>query len=210
MNTSFVLRRRGVEDYLQCWQAMMSFTECRDVKTKDEIWLVQHPSVYTRGVRQSNKPLDVRLAIPVVDSDRGGLMTYHGPGQLIFYLLLDVKRLGIGPKSLVYRIEQAVIDFLSQHSIPAQRKPAAPGIFVEQGKIAALGLRLTNGFCYHGLSFNYDLDLKPYEDIVPCGDPHMKVTRLYDIADELAISQVESGIVEALHGQLHLESRNNS
>ncbi len=198
-----LVRHRGVEEYQRCWQSMREFTEQRNSNSVDEIWLLQHPAVYSQGTSCTDLPHPTGPAIPVIASDRGGQITYHGPGQLIFYLLLDLKRLGIGPKSLVHRIEQAVIESLERLAIFARRRQGAPGVYVAQSKIAALGLRLRHGCCYHGLSFNFDLDLAPYQRIDPCGIEGLAVTRLCDLRDDVTFEQIESDLCESLIAQIY-------
>lgn len=163
------VRDLGRRDYVPVWQAMQDFTAARDADSADEIWLVEHAPVFTLG--QAGRPehiLDAG-AIPVVQSDRGGQVTYHGPGQLVVYLLLDLKRRRLGVKELVRRLEQAVIDLLAEYRITGDRRAGAPGIYVDGAKIAALGLRVRRGCSYHGLSLNVDMDLEPFSRIHPCG-----------------------------------------
>jgi len=180
-----VLRRLGATDYVTTWQAMQSFTAARDAATRDEIWLTQHAPVYTLGL--AGKPehlLRADTGIPLVKSDRGGQITYHGPGQQIAYLLLDIKRRHLGVRALVRLMEGAVIDLLSGYGIAAHHRADAPGVYVlcdgREAKIAALGLRVKNGCCYHGLALNIDMDLAPFRAINPCGYTGMAVTQLRD------------------------------
>lgn len=168
---------------------MQDFTAARTADTPDEIWLLQHPPVYTLGV--AGKPEHLPRAdngIPVVRSDRGGQITYHGPGQLVIYLLLDMRRRGLGVRPLVRTMEGAVIDLLAAYGTPARGRNDAPGVYVGAAKIAALGLRIRNGCCYHGLALNVDMDLSPFDAINPCGYPGLEVTQTRDlgIADSLA------------------------
>jgi lipoyl(octanoyl) transferase len=175
------LRRLGRAEYMPTWVAMQAFTAARNDATGDELWLLEHPPVFTLG--QGGKPehlLDPGT-IPVVRIDRGGQVTYHGPGQAVIYLLLDLRRRGYGVKELVRRMEQAVIDFLAQCGVTAERRPGAPGVYVEGAKIAALGLRVRAGCCYHGLAFNVDMDLEPFRRINPCGYPGLAVTQCRDL-----------------------------
>jgi lipoyl(octanoyl) transferase len=172
------IKRLGVVDYELTWRAMQRFTAAREADTRDQFWLLQHPPVYTLG--QAGKPEHLIRAtgIPLVRVDRGGQITYHGPGQLIVYLLLDLRRRGVGVKELVRRMEQALIELLASYAIVAQRRTGAPGVYVNDAKIAALGLRVRNGCCYHGLALNCDMDLAPFEAINPCGYPGLLVTQL--------------------------------
>jgi lipoyl(octanoyl) transferase len=168
---------------------MQDFTAARTADTPDEIWLLQHPPIYTLGV--AGKPEHLPRAangIPVVRSDRGGQITYHGPGQLVIYLLLDLRRRGLGVRPLVRAMEGAVIDLLAAYGTAARGRNDAPGVYVGAAKIAALGLRIRNGCCYHGLALNVDMDLSPFDAINPCGYPGLEVTQTRDlgIADSLA------------------------
>lgn len=163
-----VIRNLGTRDYLPVWEAMRAFTEARTEETADELWLVEHPPVYTLGTNDRNEPFD-NPGIPVIKTDRGGQITYHGPGQIVVYVLMDLRRRGWGVKQLVQKIEQAVIDLLALHGIEGRRRDNAPGIYVEGRKIAQLGLRIRRGASYHGLSFNAAMDLEPFRRIKPCG-----------------------------------------
>jgi lipoyl(octanoyl) transferase len=183
---SLRLRRRGAVDYAACLADMQTFTDQRDADTPDELWLVEHPPVFTLGL--AGKPEHVLDAgdIPVVRCDRGGQITYHGPGQVVLYALLDLNRAGLGVKALVTLLEQAVIDLLAGFDITAERRPGAPGVYVAGAKIAALGLRVRRGCCYHGLSFNVAMDLAPFTRINPCGYAGLAVTQLRDLAPAAA------------------------
>ena len=184
------VRKLGLADYEPTWQAMKEFTARRAEVTPDELWLLQHPAVYTLGVATRAQHLP-RLGngIPSVKTDRGGQITYHGPGQLVLYLLLDMKRRGFTVRPLVRLMENTVIDLLSQYCVAARGRNDAPGVYVGDAKIAALGLRIRNGRCYHGLALNVDMDLKPFGAIDPCGYPGLKVTQTLDhgITDTLQI-----------------------
>ena len=166
---SLLVKQLGRVEYEPTWQAMMAFTSARQAETPDELWIVEHPPVYTLG--QAGKPEHILqdVGIPIVKIDRGGQVTYHCPGQVVIYLLLDLARRKIKVRELVTAIEQAVIDFLAAHSIAAERRDGAPGVYVGDAKIAALGLKIKNGCSYHGLSLNVDMDLSPYTAINPCG-----------------------------------------
>ena len=180
------VRRLGRTDYETTWRAMREFTAARGAGAADELWLTEHPPVYTLGVAGRPEHLPrVANAIPVVKVDRGGQITYHGPGQVVFYLLVDLKRRGLSVRPLVRIMERAVIDWLAHHGVSAQGNPAAPGVYVNGAKIAALGLRVTNGCCYHGLAVNVDMDLAPFHAIDPCGYPGLAVTT----ARELGIAE---------------------
>ena len=177
-------RRLGLQAYEPVWRAMQAFTATREKRTCDELWLVEHPPVFTLGLNAKPEHLLAPGDIPVVNVDRGGQVTYHGPGQIVLYPLLDLNRLGIGVRELVRRMEQAVIDLLAAHGIAAAGREDAPGVYVEGAKIAALGLRVRRGRSYHGLALNVDLDLAPFSRINPCGYPGMAVTRTRDLGIE--------------------------
>ena len=168
--------------YVPTWERMREFTLARDAQTPDELWLLEHPPVYTVGI--AGKPEHwprTDNGIPVVRVDRGGQITYHGPGQLIAYLLLDLRRRGLTIRPLVRLMEQAVISLLAEYDIAARGRTDAPGVYVGDAKIAALGLRIKNGCCYHGLALNVDVDLAPFAAINPCGYPGLRVTRTRDL-----------------------------
>ncbi len=176
-HSSLLTRPLGLVDYLPTWRAMQDFTTARGPDTPDELWLLEHPPVYTLGLAGKPEHLLRATDIPVVKIDRGGQITYHGPGQVIAYLLLDLKRRNIGVKELVRRMEQAVIDLLAEYGVNAERRDKAPGVYVGGAKIAALGLRIRGGCCYHGISFNVDMDLAPFAAINPCGYAGLAVTQ---------------------------------
>ncbi len=197
------LRRRGVVDYAACLADMQPFTDQRGADTPDELWLVEHPPVFTLGL--AGKPEHVLDAgdIPVVRCDRGGQVTYHGPGQVVLYALLDLNRAGLGVKALVTTLEQAVIDLLAGLDIAAERRPGAPGVYVAGAKIAALGLRVRRGCCYHGLSLNVAMDLAPFARINPCGYAGLAVTQLRDLAPAAADpEQIGERLAAQLAGRL--------
>ncbi len=169
---------------------MLSFNARRDAHTADEFWVLTHPPVFTQGVSSKQQPTTNPMAVPIVKSDRGGQITYHGPGQLIIYCLLDLKRIGIGPKKLVKLIEQAIINFHAEVGLIAKRRRGAPGVYLDDRKIAALGLRISKGYCYHGLCINVNMDLSPFELIDPCGYPGLEVTSLSKAGVELGLQEV--------------------
>lgn len=173
MRSQLIIRDLGIQDYLKTLSQMQAFTQERNANTQDEIWCVQHPAVFTQG--QAGKPEHVLNPgdIPLVQSDRGGQVTYHGPGQIVIYLLLDLKRLEIGIRSLVCVIERAVIDMLFEYHILACGMEDAPGVYVNGAKICSLGLRVKRGCCYHGLALNTDMDLEPFKLINPCVMPYL-------------------------------------
>jgi len=166
---------------------MQAFTERRTPETRDEIWIVEHSPVFTIGLNGTPDHLLRRSAIPVVHVDRGGQITYHGPGQLVIYLLLDLRRRSYGVRELVRRMERAVIALLAEEGVAAEGRVDAPGVYVGAAKIAALGLRVKNGCCYHGLALNIDVDLAPFADINPCGHAGMSVTRTRDLGLDLTV-----------------------
>jgi lipoyl(octanoyl) transferase len=175
------LRQPGRVDYFLAYRAMQEFTNARTPETHDEIWLLEHPPVFTMGLKGRDGARTDIHGIPLVYTDRGGDITYHGPGQLVAYLLMDLRRRGRGAKHLVTAMEQAVIDLLSACHIQAQRRAGAPGVYVADAKIASLGLRVRQGASYHGIAFNLDMDLTPFSYIDPCGYPGLPVTQLADL-----------------------------
>ena len=171
----------GLRPYQEIWDAMRACTAARDADSADQIWLVQHPPVYTQG--QAGKPEHLLAPgdIPVIQIDRGGQITYHGPGQTVMYLLLDIRRAGIGIRALVSLIEESVIGFLQEQGIRAQSRADAPGVYVDGKKIASLGLRVRGGCTYHGVALNVDMNLEPFSRINPCGLVGMQMTQLRDL-----------------------------
>ncbi|MGH8730855.1 MAG: lipoyl(octanoyl) transferase LipB, partial [Burkholderiales bacterium] len=164
--SSVLLRRLGLSDYEKTWRAMQSFTAARKVGTPDELWLIEHPPVYTLGLNGKAQHLPrTDNGIPVIKVDRGGQITYHGPGQIVVYMLLDLRRRGLGVRALVRKLENAVIELLADYGIEANGRDDAPGVYVAGAKVAALGLRVRNGCCFHGLSLNVEMDLSPFQAI---------------------------------------------
>lgn len=188
-----------MSDYEKTWREMQSFTAARNADTPDELWQVEHPPVYTLGIAAKPEHLPrTDNGIPLVKTDRGGQITYHGPGQIVIYTLLDLRRRNLGVRALVRRLEQAVIELLEGYCIDANGREDAPGVYVAGAKIAALGLRVRNGCCYHGLSLNVDMDLTPFGAINPCGYPGLEVTQLHD----LGVSDPAETIAEKLLDRL--------
>ena len=181
------VRHLGLQDYEPVWQTMQKFTEERDKNTEDEIWLVQHPSVFTLGKAGKQEHLLNTGDIPVIKVDRGGQVTYHAPGQLVVYILLDLNRLNIGVRQLVTNLEQAIIDTLSEYGITAKSRRDAPGVYVDGRKIAALGLRVRRGYCFHGLALNVEMDLEPFARINPCGYKGLEITQITDLVDDVDV-----------------------
>ncbi len=171
----------GCQTYEATWQAMRDYTDGRGSESTDQLWLLEHPPVYTLGQAGKREHLLDPGSIPVVQTDRGGQVTYHGPGQLVAYLLLDLRRAGLGVRSLVTHLEQSVIDLLRDHDIQARARSDAPGVYVGESKLASLGLRVRHGCSYHGLSLNVNMDLEPFSRINPCGYPGLSVTHLIEL-----------------------------
>lgn len=200
------LRKLGRVDYRQCWRAMQKFTDTRDASTADELWLVEHPAVFTLGQAGKREHLLAPGNIPVIESDRGGQVTYHGPGQVVAYPLVNLNRLGIGVREFVRRIEEVVILVLAGYGVCGERREGAPGIYVQGAKIAALGLRVRRGCTFHGLAFNVAMELEPFSRINPCGLQGLKVTQLLDFEPAATPARVGKQIAEALLAQLGYES----
>jgi lipoyl(octanoyl) transferase len=199
---SLLIRQLGMQAYEKTWQDMQAFTDQRNDESDDELWLLQHPPVYTLG--KNGKPEHILDAgdIPIVQSDRGGQVTYHGPGQIVVYALLDLNRLRIGVRELVTRIEDSVINLLDDYGIHAEARRDAPGVYVDGRKIAALGLRVRKGRSFHGLSFNVDMDLEPFSRINPCGYEGLEVTQLADLVEEFDFKDVERLLLSHLQQQI--------
>ena len=197
-----IIRRLGRVDYPASFAAMRDFTAARDDDTTDELWLCEHPPVFTQGLSGRPEHLLKDIGIPVVQVDRGGQITYHGPGQVVAYLLLDLRRCELKVRELVQGIEQAVIDLLAAYGVGAARLAGAPGVYVDGAKIAALGLRIKRGCSYHGVSLNVAMDLAPYSAINPCGYEGMAVTQLRDLTGECDTVKVGDALVENLARQL--------
>ena len=193
-----VVRDLGLTDYEPVFEAMKAFTESRDADTVDELWLTEHRPVFTQGQAGKLEHLLAPGDIPVVQTDRGGQVTYHGPGQLVGYLMFDVRRLDITVRALVSGIEQAVVDVLAGFGIQSAPRPDAPGVYVAGAKIASLGLRVRRGCAYHGLSLNVDMDLEPFSRINPCGLLGMQVTQIRDLAGPVAMEVVRARLLDAL------------
>jgi lipoyl(octanoyl) transferase len=193
------LKRLGQTDYVRTWRAMQAFTDARVPDTADEVWVTEHAPVYTLGLAGRPEHLLRASAIPVLKVDRGGQVTYHGPGQLVVYLLIDLKRLRLGVRALVEAIEAAVIELLHSYGIEAYGRRDAPGVYVKragrEAKIAALGLKVRNGCTYHGFALNLDMDLAPFDDIDPCGYRGLAVTQLRDLDVRAPRAELEDRLV---------------
>lgn len=206
---SALVRSLGLVEYQLTWDAMKRFTAERGPETRDEIWLLQHPPVYTQGLAGKPEHLLHSTNIPVIKIDRGGQITYHGPGQIVAYMLLDMRRRKINVRELVRLMEQAVIELLAESGVAAKYREDAPGVYVGDAKIAALGLKIKNGYCYHGLAFNVDMDLSPYTNINPCGYAGLRVTQACEQGIIYPIDELQAQLAQNLiHGlQRHLESK---
>ena len=208
-----LIRRLTPHAYGISWQAMQDFTNQRDVSTLDEIWVLEHHRVFTQGQAGKAEHLLNQGDIPLVQSDRGGQVTYHGPGQLMIYLMLDLKRLNIGVRALVTHMEEALIDCLSGYGINAATKAGAPGVYVEGCKIASLGLRVRKGCSFHGLALNVDMDLSPFERINPCGYAGLKMVQMkdfHDATDVIELDLVASNLCKKIIHQLQYTQVNET
>jgi len=204
-----VLVRRfpGLQAYEPIWRAMQTFTDARTPETPDELWVVEHAPVFTLGQAGKWEHVLAPGDIPVVPVDRGGQVTYHGPGQIVAYPLVDLRRSGIGVREFVHRIEQAIIDTLAEWNVIAVRKAGAPGVYVDGAKIAALGLRVRRGCTFHGLAFNVAMDLEPFRRINPCGFQGLEVVQLADLGGPSRLADVENVLVANLAQQLQLAAQ---
>jgi len=195
---TLLVKPLGLREYEPLWREMQDFTARRDHHSQDELWLVEHPPVFTLGLNGKPEHVLDRGEIPLVRVDRGGQVTYHGPGQLVIYTLIDLQRRNMGIHQLVHNLEQSIINLLASHNIIARGRVDAPGVYVEQQKIAALGLRIKRGRSYHGLAFNVDMDLTPFRRINPCGYKDMLVTQLRDLGVTTPLEQIRSQLVQQL------------
>ncbi|GGL97250.1 lipoyl(octanoyl) transferase LipB [Pseudomonas asuensis] len=202
MDKTLGFRELGLAPYEPTWQAMKRFTDKRNPSALDEVWLLQHPAVFTQGQAGKAEHLLNAGEIPVIQVDRGGQVTYHGPGQLIAYLLLDVRRLGLGVRELVSRMEQSLVGLLASYGVESYAKPDAPGVYVNGAKIASLGLRIRNGRSFHGLALNVDMDLAPFRRINPCGYAGLAMTQLRDHAGPIEFAEVTQRLREQLVSRL--------
>ncbi|MBD8871461.1 lipoyl(octanoyl) transferase LipB [Rhodanobacter sp. DHB23] len=190
------IRRLGRQPYAATWKAMSAFTDNRTADTVDEFWLLEHDPVFTLGQAGKMEHVLAPGDIPVVPVDRGGQVTYHGPGQIVGYPLIDLRRAGLGVRELVNRIEQAIIDTLAHWNIVAERREGAPGVYVAEAKVAALGLRVRRGCSFHGLAFNVNMNLEPFHRINPCGYKGLAVTQVLDLGGPSRLADVEDALVE--------------
>ncbi len=193
----------GLQPYLPVFQAMQQLTTHRTAETEDEWWVLEHEPVLTQGYAGRPEHLLRASKIPVIQTDRGGQITYHGPGQLIVYTLIDVRRSKLNVHQMVHALEQSVIDYLANWHINAERRKAAPGVYVDNAKLCSVGLRIRRGCSYHGLALNVDMDLSPFADINPCGYQDLAVTQLRDLGIKTSMTEVQTGVIR--HLQTHFE-----
>lgn len=198
MSLELIVRKLQRRDYQPTWQAMKDFTEQRSAATLDEIWLLEHPPVFTQGLAGKAEHLLNPGDIPVIATDRGGQVTYHGPGQLVVYTLLDLRRLNIGIRQMVRLLEQSVIGVLAEYAIVAQNRCEAPGVYVDQAKICSIGLRVRKGCSYHGIAFNLAMNLQPFLRINPCGFQNLQMTQLSELANVVDRAEVQEQLINHL------------
>ncbi|MDH3901584.1 MAG: lipoyl(octanoyl) transferase LipB [Xanthomonadales bacterium] len=196
-DSKLLVRRLGLLEYEPVWRAMQTFTDQRDADTADELWLVEHPPVFTQGQAGRAEHVLAPGDIPVIQVDRGGQVTYHGPGQIVAYPLIDISRLKLGVRALVSGIEQAIIGVLKSYDVDAGLIAGAPGVYVDGAKIASLGLRIRRGKSFHGLAFNIDMDLEPFQRINPCGFEGLQVTNLSAFTG-VSMAEVENRLIAGL------------
>ena len=198
-----IVRHLGIQPYQLIWEEMQCFTDTRDLSTEDEIWFLQHPGVYTLGRNSKAEHLLDPGLIPVIAIDRGGQVTYHGPGQIVAYLMIDIKRLEIGVRELVTRIENALVKLLANYKIQSYSKKAAPGVYTQQGKIAALGLRIRKGCSFHGLSLNVKMNLQPFKGINPCGYKDLNIVQLADYYPDITLPECAVNLEQSLIKEIY-------
>jgi len=206
MSLPLNVRRLGRQPYEPVWRAMSAFTDNRSAETTDELWILEHDPVFTLGQAGKMEHVLMPGEIPVVPVDRGGQVTYHGPGQIVAYPLIDLRRVGVGVRELVHRIEQAIIDTLEHWNIEAVRREGAPGVYVADAKVAALGLRVRRGCSFHGLAFNVNMDLEPFHRINPCGYKGLAVTQVLDLGGPSRLSDVEDVLIGEFCRQFGFEA----
>lgn len=210
VNQTIKIKHLGRRDYEPVWREMQKFTDERGPDTIDELWLVEHPPVFTQGLAGKAEHVLAAGDIPVIQVDRGGQVTYHGPGQIVAYPMINLRRHGIGVKSLVHGIEQAIIDTVGLYGITAERKDNAPGVYVNGAKIASLGLRIRKACSFHGLAFNIDMDLEPFQRINPCGFSGLEVIQLADLANQVEISTAEQQLIDAFCHRLNFTAEHQN
>lgn len=190
------IRALGLQDYTTVWEAMKQFTINRSDNTPDELWLLEHYPVYTQGQAGKSEHVLNPREIPIVQSDRGGQVTYHGPGQLIAYTLFDIQRLKMGVRTLVSHLENTLIELLQQYDVQANIQCGAPGVYVDDKKIASIGLRVKNGRTYHGIALNVNMDLTPFDGINPCGYPSLKMTQISDFIKDISMEVLSQQLIQ--------------
>ena len=210
MSHQVTVRRLGLQPYTQVLESMRALTDQRDESTADELWMLEHEPVFTLGQAGRMEHVLAAGSIPVIKVERGGQVTYHGPGQIVAYPLFDLRRLGMGVRELVNRIEQAIIDTLEHWNIVAVRRPGAPGVYVGDAKIGALGLRVRRGCSFHGLAFNVNMDLEPFLRINPCGYQGLRVTQVVDLGGPGALATVEDALVDEMARQFGFVPRQSA
>jgi len=193
----------GQVPYELIWQRMRDFTDQRDEATPDEFWFLQHPPIFTQGLAGLASHLLAPGDIPVIKVDRGGQVTYHGPGQWVVYTLLDLRRLGVGIRELVSALERSIIHTLADYGVAANARREAPGVYVNHAKIASVGLRVRRGCCFHGIALNVDMDLAPFQRINPCGYPGLAITQLTDLVGSVDMEDVRHHLQSALFAELY-------
>ena len=203
MNQKPVIRTLGRTEFETTWRAMQDFTVNRTTETPDEFWITEHPPVYTLGLNRNGVRMPSRDDITVVNTDRGGKITYHGPGQVIIYVLIDLKRKGLNVRQLVSALEGSVVNLLSEFNVHGLARADAPGVYVQDKKIASVGLRLKKECCYHGISLNVDMDLTPFDAIDPCGYRGLEVTQLKDLGADLTQTDAASKLLKYLTKELN-------
>ncbi|MCK5697411.1 MAG: lipoyl(octanoyl) transferase LipB [Gammaproteobacteria bacterium] len=210
-----IIKNLGLQDYLPVWSAMQDFTIQRNTNSCDEIWLLEHHSVFTMGRNGKSEHILETSDIPIINIDRGGQITYHGPGQLVVYLMLDIKRRHLGVRHLITLIEQSIIDTLKDYQLNAYAKKEAPGVYINDAKIAALGLRIKKGCTFHGLSLNIAMDLAPFRKINPCGYKDLQIVQLSDYIYDINLSQVQQKMTSYLvknigYARMNVKHDNNT
>ncbi|MBE0438690.1 MAG: lipoyl(octanoyl) transferase LipB [Gammaproteobacteria bacterium] len=204
-----IVKELGLVEYQPIWSAMQSYTTQRDQNSPDQLWLVEHPPVFTQGLNGKAEHILDPNTIPVVQTDRGGQVTYHGPGQLIAYTLFDLRRLNLGVRDMVTSLENSIIALLKQSNIDSYARKDAPGVYIDNKKIASLGLRVKRGCCYHGISLNVAMDLTPFSYINPCGYANMEVIDLAGLGVDLTMAQIKQRFVSALQTEIQNKGKHD-
>ncbi len=202
LKKSIYIRNLGLRQYLPVWQAMKNFTDQRDQNTSDEIWFVEHEAVFTQGQAGKSEHLLTPGKIPVVAVDRGGQVTYHGPGQQVAYLMIDIRRKGFGVRHLVSAIETSIVDLMAEYSVTASPRSDAPGVYVDGAKLCSLGLRIRKGCCFHGLALNVNMDMEPFSRINPCGLKGIKITQMSDLIGSTTVAKIQPPLLKKLMDNL--------